>query len=368
MNRAFSLYLDGLRTTAALLVFVSHFAYPRFTEGRYIWIRELNLGSDAVVIFFVLSGLIIAYCAEQKEPTFRSFAFARVTRLLSVALPALVIGFCLDHYGSQMFPAFYANQYYNPIGFGDQMLRGLSFSNEWGFNATRLGTNGPYWSLSYEAAYYAIFAVFFFFREVGRWLILAAMSLLFGLNIMLLLPCWLAGVRLYNWIKNAPTLSRPNAIVLSLLPVAIYTGGLSADVPDVLRQVTFNLLPLDQFYGLRFSDEFIWNFGLATLTALHLVGMHALCQAAGARKMTGSTVVRHAASVSFSLYLLHYPVLQFLKPLISSVGGLLFPDLALLLVTLLICVLFGEVFERTLKQQRTLILHLFSTKAKQPRP
>ena len=42
MSRGLSLYLDALRTFAALIVFLSHFAYVRFTEGRYLLIRELN--------------------------------------------------------------------------------------------------------------------------------------------------------------------------------------------------------------------------------------------------------------------------------------------------------------------------------------
>ncbi len=89
MTKSFSVYLDALRFCAAFLVVMSHFAYPRFTEGRWVWIRELNIGSDAVIVFFVLSGLVISYSAQNKLGMPRQYAFDRLTRLFSVALPAL---------------------------------------------------------------------------------------------------------------------------------------------------------------------------------------------------------------------------------------------------------------------------------------
>ena len=55
MTRGLSIWLDALRVWATLIVVLSHVAYPRFTRGDYILIRELNLGSDAVIVFFVVN-------------------------------------------------------------------------------------------------------------------------------------------------------------------------------------------------------------------------------------------------------------------------------------------------------------------------
>ena len=52
MNRGFSLYLDAIRFLAATLVLFSHVAYPRYSNGDLMWMRDLNLGSDAVILFF----------------------------------------------------------------------------------------------------------------------------------------------------------------------------------------------------------------------------------------------------------------------------------------------------------------------------
>ncbi|KPQ22409.1 MAG: two component transcriptional regulator, LuxR family, partial [Porphyrobacter sp. HL-46] len=89
---------EGVRRSLDFLL--SHAGYPRFTEGRWLWVRELNFGSDAVIVFFVLSGLVIAHVAQEKPGGIGRFAFDRATRLMSVALPALVLGFALDRLGT----------------------------------------------------------------------------------------------------------------------------------------------------------------------------------------------------------------------------------------------------------------------------
>nr|WP_309503487.1 hypothetical protein [uncultured Roseovarius sp.] len=67
MTAGFSTYLNLLRFGAAFIVLMSHFSYARYSGGRWLWIREFNFGSDAVVVFFVLSGLVIALVADRKR-------------------------------------------------------------------------------------------------------------------------------------------------------------------------------------------------------------------------------------------------------------------------------------------------------------
>ncbi len=346
MTRGFSIYLDGLRFAAALIVMLSHFAYPRFTEGRWIWVRELNLGSDAVIVFFVLSGLVIAHVVSVKPGGIGRFAFDRATRLWSVALPALVIGFFLDRLGVGLAPTLYDGWQYNALPLWEVLLRGLSFSNEWGGMATRLGTNGPFWSLSYEAAFYALFAVAFYTTGVRRLVLLAAGVALFGLNILLLMPAWLMGVWLYRRITAEAEMTRPVALRLAVLPGVAYGLCLAIGLPDLLAELTD---PLHQALGLRFSDEFLWNGLLGLMVTAHLLGMARLLAA-----WEGVRVAAPAAWLaggSFSLYLMHYPLLQFL-------GGLPLPgaswagDTVLFGLTFVLCYAFAAAFERPLHHWR----------------
>lgn len=353
MTRSFSLYLDVLRILAAVVVVISHIGYPRFTDGRWFWVRELNLGSDAVVFFFVLSGLVIAFTAEAKDRTIGGFAFSRITRILSVALPALVIGWALDRTGAQLFPDFYALGWYEPLPIGEQVLRGLSFSNEWAGMETRLGTNGPYWSVSYEVAYYAIFAMAFYLRGMLRVVLILSAVIIAGLNIMLLAPCWVIGVLTWQRIKQGRKISPELARVFLLAPFILYVTALTVDIPTSLLYFTKIGLGLD---GLRFSDEFLWNGILAIGVGVHLVGAANLFHNEPTARR--STWVKWLAGGSFSLYLMHYPLLQFFGPALPDSGLPLLDDVVLFFVTVLFCLAFAQVFERTLRVQRLVLQSL----------
>ena len=351
MTRGFSLYLDALRFGAAFVVLVSHFAYPRFTEGRWLWIRDFNLGSDAVIVFFVLSGLVISYAVENKASGPGHYAFDRLTRLFSVAFPALLIGFFLDRVGSSIAPHVYDGWYYNPLPLWEQLWRGLTFSSEWTGLQTRLGTNGPYWSLSYEAAYYALFGVMVFTRGVRRMLLLGLGALVVGLNVLLLMPAWLIGVALQKRIAAGQLPEGKVALVLALAPVTLYALALAVDLPA-------RLYPdyIAAIWPLRFSDEFVWNNLLAVLVAIHLAGMAGLLTQS--RKVRFEGLVRALAAGSFSLYLVHYPLLQFLTAL-GFAGASFANDAVLLSATVLLCCVFASLFEKPLHVWRNALRPLF---------
>src|SRR3954463_10152589 len=95
MRCEFSTYLDAVRFTAALAVVAAHFTFPQFIAGVTY---QGGLGDLAVAIFFVLSGYVIAYVADQKEHTFKDFAVSRLARVYSVAIPALILTICVDLY------------------------------------------------------------------------------------------------------------------------------------------------------------------------------------------------------------------------------------------------------------------------------
>lgn len=166
LDQNLSIYLDLLRLVAAVEVVLGHarhFVMPRlpgFLSGHT---------GEAVAIFFVLSGFVIAFVADRKERTLRSYATARLSRLFSVCLIALASNVVFDaisrHYGAQPLTAlpYYNGDYLGTLPFS------LTFTNELWFSHRVFGTNEPYWSLGFEAAYYAIFAAFFYGgRRRGR--------------------------------------------------------------------------------------------------------------------------------------------------------------------------------------------------------
>lgn len=357
IKKNLSIYLDLLRFAAAVVVLLSHFAYTRFSGGRYLFIRDLNLGSDAVVIFFVLSGLVIAFTAGAKDKTLGRFAFNRATRLISVAVPAVILTFILDRVGSSIDPAVYSGWWYNPIDLDQMLVSGLTFSSEWNGQAVRLGTNGPYWSLSFEVAYYILFGIAIFLKGPVRILLLAISIFAFGLNVMLLLPAWLIGVWLFHRLQQ-PTPEPTNAAFLAAAPWALYVLMLAVDVPGLLTTVTESLTSPSTVDALRFSDEFIWNWILAGIFTVHLYGMATWLNG---RKMVAVAAIRWLAGASFSLYLVHYPVLQFFQAALPKSNVWFVDDLVLLSLTIAVCFVFAELFERRLKPFRQAIRSLGPT-------
>lgn len=342
MTPGFSTWLNILRAGAAIIVVLSHWAYPRFSNGDWVWIRDLNLGSDAVVIFFVLSGYVIGFAAFERDGTAGRFVFNRATRVVSVALPALVLGWAMDRVGAALDPGAYHGWWYAPLPLWEQVLRGISFSNEWLGQGVRLGTNGPFWSLSYEVAYYALFVCAVWLRGARRVAALALGAVIAGPNVILLAPAWLFGV----WVYHAGPARR--GLVWAVLPVPAYGAGLAADMPDILKEVTYQMLGAQGYSALRFSDEFIWNALIGVLTAAHLRGMAAVLATRPLARL--APIAAWIAGGSFSLYLVHYPLMQMLRVWIDG-------PWALLTVTGLGCYAFAAIFERPLPFYRSISRH-----------
>jgi len=365
MTKGLSAYLDLLRFGAAIIVLLSHFAYNRFTDGTYGIIRSLNLGSDAVVLFFVLSGFVITYAAKEKDKSGQRFAFSRSTRLWSVAIPTLALTFFLDRLGIWFNPEFYIHTpYYNNVGFWEYWWRGLTFSNHWAGDNLRLGSNGPFWSLSYEAAYYITFAIMLYMRGVTRWLALVLCAFVFGLKIWLLAPAWFMGVGLYLFLQRVDVskISITLRHIFIAAPLALYVISQYANLPDILRQLTLAWFGADQIYALGFSDEFVWNAVIGAFFSLHLFGV-SLWLMDRDKSFAWQPAIKWLAGGSFSLYLVHYPVLQW--------GGAVFPrsgiwvlDHSLLLgFVLLVCYCFAAIFERPLPLYRSALGEMFKGRA-----
>lgn len=356
MNQRFSVYLDLLRFLAAMLVFASHFAYPRFTDGAYIAVRDFNLGSDAVVFFFILSGLVIAYTTDVKDKTLKQYSFNRFTRLYSVIVPALLLTVICDEIGRSINPENYEGFWYVVAPVWEQMTRGLTLSTEWAHQGFRVGSNGPYWSLSYEAAYYILFGVFFYMAGVKRALLCALLIAFFGLPALLLFPAWLLGVWAYHQIKNN-TLPGSYAWLCTLAPPIIYCVFQWIGIPGTLLIIT--KLALGQEFVdtvLRFSDEFIWNLIIAQLVAFHLIGIASLLQREDKKTSEGTAkIIRWCAGATFTIYIIHYPVLQLTDTLLPEEMVPVLRHLALFYITLITCFLFAEISERRLGWLRRML-------------
>jgi peptidoglycan/LPS O-acetylase OafA/YrhL len=332
MPRGQSVYLDLLRVAAALTVFGAHLCYPQFA-GRTVAVPPY-LSHGAVIVFFVLSGFVISHVAAHRERDWRDFLISRAARIYSVAVPALLLTMAIDllrlNGGSDAKIAIY--QYQAPWKYLPVFL---SFTTDIWFLAESAFSNLPYWSLCYEVWYYLGFAALVFLTGWRRVMAVGAVALLVGPRLWLLFPVWAMGWGVQA-LGGRLAIGRGTARTLLLLTgvavVAVLCTGHAAQFSAWLDGRTGGWIG----EGLRYSKYFATDLPLGLLVAVHL-------WAAGHAELDFGALQRPialAASVSFTLYMTHFPLL--------ALWAFLFgPSLLLALVATLATVwLLGQLTER----------------------
>lgn len=356
MNPRTSVYLDAMRAGAAFVVFLSHASFGWFSQGQE-WMPDF--GHEMVIVFFVLSGFVIAFTHEKRPSTWRQFVADRLSRLYSVAVPALLLTALLDRTGQSLSPKLYeevmpVGHYWERIGLG-----ALFLNQSWGL-CSRVGTNGPFWSLSYEFWYYLLFAAWVFVRPwAGRLVWIGLCLLLIGPKVVMLLPVWLLGVIAYS-------LSARSIFPVKAAPVvALITGiliGLVLSGVILLPGATQYWEPAAPFF---FSGRAGVDFQLGLLVAANILAVDAWCRDRTAFNQDGRLVraVRFCANRSFSLYLYHVPLLIFLRAIVSYDGSSTMQVLAMLTVALFIVSVLSHYTEQRREPWRRLMRRLFRVSA-----
>jgi peptidoglycan/LPS O-acetylase OafA/YrhL len=295
MTNELSLYLDALRFGAAFAVFVSHYSTGRISGGLF-W--QFDGGRTAVLVFFVLSGFVIAWVSDTRERTLEEYGLSRVARLYSVIIPAFVLTAALDSVGKAIDPRLYSPEWGHSMAHSvtDYALSAVFLGESWTIRVLP-GLNVPYWSLNYEAWYYVLFAAAIFLRGRPRIAVVIMAALLAGPRILFLLPVWLMGIAAWRWRAELPRqLGRP--LVLACLAGVIALEALGGE--RLFWHPSRGWLPPD------FSA---YDFVLGVLVALFIVGLANMPLRMPGRRL--ERLVRGLAGTSFGLYLLHYPLLNF---------------------------------------------------------
>jgi len=353
MNRTTSLYLDLVRFSAAVLVVLTHLAYSRFSGGMLTPLR--TYGNDAVMIFFVLSGYVIAYTVAERDRDFRTYVVNRFARLYSVAIPAIILTFLLDHIGRQIDPVLYEGFWYQGNAPLSRMLAAVTFTNELWFNSVRLFTNGPYWSLGYEFWYYMLFAAAVYTRGRRRAILLLGICVLVGPKILLLLPVWLLGVWVHR-VNSGPALSWRLGVVLFVVPVALYAAFRYSGMRDTLLHWSYAQFGRSFVEGdLKWSNEFLAAYFIGLMVACNFIGFHAISLKVAPLLAPFEKPIRDWAGCTFSIYLFHYPLLQFFKAVLPLDAQSPASVVALLALTILACRLLGSVTEKRKDFARRLV-------------
>jgi peptidoglycan/LPS O-acetylase OafA/YrhL len=352
MNKATSIYLDAVRFTAACSVFMSHIGVV--TE-KFLW-QLRPLGTEAVDVFFVLSGFVISHAHSRGEQSPRIYALNRVSRLYSVALPALLIVPMIDAIGGAMRPDIYgywANRDpHNIVHF----FTSITFFNEvWNLHHV-WGTNEPYWSLGFEAWYYVVFGLFIFVHDTRlKWLSAGMALVIAGPKIALLFPLWLLGVACHRQSLRKSVGQTAGgwlfwgSLVLLMAYSLMRLPSAQTFTPLTLRPD--RLLPVVQHYGigLLFAANLI---GFQALTGIFLPIIERVARP-----------IRWLAGATLTMYLLHMPVMHLVAALTPWPPSSVAARATLIAAVPLLVILLAEITERRKAFWRTILRPLFLPKA-----
>ena len=145
--------LTGLRGYAALWVCLHHYHYGDYAGELNWYLKLAKQGSWGVIIFFVLSGFIMAYvyqswfregCSRREYWHFMFIRFARVYPLHLLTL-LLWLGFCVIGFIG-----------YNQNDTAYTFVLNLLLLHAWGFTDA-ISWNQPSWSISTELFCYLVF-------------------------------------------------------------------------------------------------------------------------------------------------------------------------------------------------------------------
>lgn len=367
----FEVHLDHVRAIAALLVVIGHcralFMVPLAQVGHrtlpLLFVYAVtSLGHQAVMIFFVLSGYLVGGSVlkglKAGTWTWRGYLARRATRLLIVLLPALLLGGLLDYTGIRVAgeSGIYGGRAETagvvPAPVAERLSVRTFLANVCFLQtvlAPTFGSNGPLWSLANEFWYYIVFPLIAvaWVRRRNRFaalvnLIAASLLLIFlGVGIAAYFAVWCLGVFVYVGKAKMPIQCGTVAVVAAAALLVTLTG--------VSRMAVIRS---------NFANDFVVGVGTAVLILV-------MGSWASAAERCRSTPISRIAPFSYTLYLIHLPIVVLVRGLAEKYGLFVRQDLnwitfcggsLFVLVVIAFAWLFARVTEARTDALRTYIM------------
>ena len=317
-----SAHLDLIRGLAAWAVMWGHLRGLFFVDFPHIerhgvWFGAIyfltGFGHQAVMVFFVLSGFFISSAILKRHASqnwsWRDYAIDRSSRLYVVLIPGLLFGLLWDTIGSHRFAS--TGLYTHPImDLGYTVASaGLTFKDFVGnicFLQTivcrTFGSNAPLWSLANEFWYYVLFPVALsaglawaskrWRRAIPLTSFAIAVAVFVGPNILIGFLVWMAGCAVaiaYSRFKLGRRGWLIAYLAASLIALALCLTSARIGTPARLGG--------DIVVGAVFA---VVLFGVLQIDFR-------------AQHSRYSRFTHWCAGFSYSLYVLHFPLLLFLR-------------------------------------------------------
>jgi peptidoglycan/LPS O-acetylase OafA/YrhL len=344
LSQSGSLVLDIIRFAAAVAVLAHHLCDSRLGSQ---WLNLGTVGYHAVCVFFVLSGFVIRFITITRSNSFAEYAIDRASRIYSVVIPAIAFTLVCEAISGAVHRPLY-ELLWSPFLWHQvpvQLLTNLTFMAQcWGYNTPPL-SNVPFWSLSYEVIYYAVYGLISY-RVRGAWLWSTLILFIAGPNIAVLGLTWLLGAfaaDLYLYLRSvrrniAISLGLSLVTLLALLAVRypimriIHDAGHDQRINWMTATIAhWNFLPSSiRAYPVPWISQISPSFGILALVMAVLLPLILLVldrfHPALPPPITRWT--RWVANSTFTLYLFHVPAMMLIvvligHPLKSAMAGVL---------------------------------------------
>jgi peptidoglycan/LPS O-acetylase OafA/YrhL len=313
--------LTGLRGLAALDV-----AFMHISDGKIWFLNFLAFHNQSVDIFFCLSGFTLSYAYQvgsSRRLNVAHFAVARFARVYPLFIAALLVAgiysYLIDANGFSS---------YSSAGLWGEAIRQALMINAWPIVGTGAYWIDPMWSLSIEAfCYIAVFPILF----ALSWR-LRKTGIATRLLAMLTLPfvAFVFYSRFYNPAVNGhhliPVQGQMAHWVGIVRGVTMFTAGwigytIRADWPDR------DTLPLYAVDAIGFSAVLVIigaSLGVLNIDALILLApLFVMGIAKGQSRsaaLLSNKLFYFLGRISYSLYILHWPVMVVSRYFLDRAG------------------------------------------------
>lgn len=308
--------LDGLRGAAAVAVLLHHIslvARPELSASTWAWLTQSPLkllfaGSESVLIFFVLSGLVVALPAMREGFSWLKYYPARMLRLYLPVCAALLLSAALIVLLPRDRSEMPADSWMSDAQ--ATSITPMSLLSEASLTRRTYDIDNVLWSLRWEVVFSLLLPLFVWIalRTIKHPVALAALCLVatvlgrvIDVDVLVYIPLFLLGAVLAS---HLGAIERYHSKSQWLLPALAVLAGLLLIASWLVR-------PLDAPQLVR---NLLW--GLAGAGAALTVALAVMWP--GLRWGLEMRPAQWLGRISFSLYLVHVPIIATLVYLFGS--------------------------------------------------
>jgi peptidoglycan/LPS O-acetylase OafA/YrhL len=275
--------VHALRAAAALLVVLAHASYfaTAYNGANEHWVRAF--GRIGVVLFFSISGFVIALQRHQPVSTFFARRFLRIYPIYWIAI-ALAMA---------LKPSVY-------LTFPSVLLLPWPVTND--------SLVIPYWTLIFEVVFYVIAGALFCLRLNDRYLVALALV-------------WIAAINFVDYRPNDLSASTyPGSMILlspimQVLPMGFICGVVYRQPSAQLKAVLLIAAGITYWASTPFVNDFIGETAIRHL----FIGLSTtLVVAAAADFRLKSEALKILGDASYGIYLIHVPFMVFAVPSVAA--------------------------------------------------